>query len=353
MPKYRSTKTVSNGKQRMMRKAVQLAGACALALPVMAVSTLMLDRPLVTPQIEVLRDSAAKPREWRATYANLDTMVTDTILDHAFKPVRLTNGEFLAKVTAADIADSFKDQRINVAMLRTKEHDRLARQAAQSASAAVVIARYGKRVEARKIAASNEIDLIQLASIGKGALDAISVATQAEKSTGPRPVFAPVHLAYARAHPEITKKQAMPKPTNKKAMSASKKQLWCLATGIYFEARGESYRGQVAVAQVIMNRTKHKAYPRTICGVVFQNQTKRNRCQFSFACDGKPERVNNQKLWAQANDIAKKVVRGKLYLSEVANSTHYHATYVRPKWARKLKRMTKIGLHIFYRFKHS
>jgi spore germination cell wall hydrolase CwlJ-like protein len=131
----------------------------------------------------------------------------------------------------------------------------------------------------------------------------------------------------------------------------SQKSLWCLATAIYFEARGESYRGQVGVAQVVMNRVKHKAYPNTVCGVVFQNQSRRNACQFSFACDGIPERVSDKKSWAQADEIAKKVSNGSLYLTEVANATHYHANYVYPRWAPRLKRMTKIGLHIFYRFK--
>lgn len=79
------------------------------------------------------------------------------------------------------------------------------------------------------------------------------------------------------------------------SMDANKKQHWCLATAIYFEARGESYRGQVAVAQVVRNRVKHKAYPNSICSVVFQNQSWKNRCQFSFACDGIPERVNEKK----------------------------------------------------------
>lgn len=353
MPVFRSEKPTRPRKQPIFNQAAQLVGTCLLALPVIAMSTLMLNSPLVTPQIEVLRESANQPRQWQATYETLDTMVTDSILTHAFKPVRLTNGDLLGEYSATDIAASFNNQRIQMATLRTTEHDRLANQAELAANAAKIITVYGKRAEARKLAAANEIDMIQLASIGKGALDAISAVTTSEGPAGPRPVFAPVHLAYARAHPEIIKKQPLPKPTNKKAMSASKKQLWCLATGIYFEARGESYRGQVGVAQVIMNRTKHSAYPRTICGVVFQNQTKRNRCQFSFACDGVPERITNQKLWTQANEIAKKVVRGKLYLSEVANSTHYHATYVKPRWARKLKRMTRIGQHIFYRFKHS
>ena len=124
-----------------------------------------------------------------------------------------------------------------------------------------------------------------------------------------------------------------------------------MATAIYFEARGESYRGQVAVGQVVMNRVAHKLYPNTICGVVFQNQSKRNACQFSFACDGIPEKVTDTKSWKQAQQIAADVVSGKEYLPEVGYATHYHATYVRPHWAPRMKKLTKIGLHVFYQFK--
>lgn len=131
----------------------------------------------------------------------------------------------------------------------------------------------------------------------------------------------------------------------------SDKEMQCLATAIYFEARGEAYRGQVAVGQVVLNRVKHRLYPSTICGVVFQNQHKRNACQFSFACDGIPERVTEPKAWKQAQEIAKGVVDGTLYLSEVGYATHYHATYVYPHWAPRMKKVTKVGLHVFYQFK--
>ncbi|MCF6303547.1 MAG: cell wall hydrolase, partial [Devosiaceae bacterium] len=149
-------------------------------------------------------------------------------------------------------------------------------------------------------------------------------------------------LAYSRANTPITER----------AVSRySEREQWCLSTGIYFEARGESYRGQVAVAQVILNRVKHRQYPDTICGVVFQNQSWKNRCQFSFACDGIPERVTEPAAWAVAEEITTKVTAGSLYLAEVANATHYHANYVYPHWAPRMKRLTRIGAHIFYRFR--
>ena len=102
---------------------------------------------------------------------------------------------------------------------------------------------------------------------------------------------------------------------------------------------------------MVLNRVAHKLYPDTICGVVFQNSQKRNACQFSFACDGIPEKIAEKKAWQQAEDIARGVVDSTLYLPEVANATHYHASYVYPYWAPRLKKLTTVGQHIFYTFK--
>ena len=123
----------------------------------------------------------------------------------------------------------------------------------------------------------------------------------------------------------------------------------CLTAGIYFEARGESLKGQAAVAQVILNRVRNPTYPDTVCGVVYQNKGWRNRCQFSFACDRIPDLVLAPWHWKTAKEIAMAVTAGKIWLEEVGSATHYHATYVRPGWARSMKRMGKIGLHVFYR----
>ena len=130
----------------------------------------------------------------------------------------------------------------------------------------------------------------------------------------------------------------------------SESEVKCLATAIYFEARGEPEKGQLAVAQVVLNRLKNPAYPSTICGVVYQNKNKRHRCQFSFACDGIRDRIADSRSWAAAQALATKVVNNSTttFLSNVGASTHYHATYVRPRWARHMKKMDKIGRHIFY-----
>ncbi len=131
--------------------------------------------------------------------------------------------------------------------------------------------------------------------------------------------------------------------------SFSDKEQLCLANGIYFEARGESELGQAAVAQVILNRVRNPTYPKTICGVVYQNKDWRNRCQFSFACDGIPDRIWNRPAFETAKRIAHEVTIGETWLPEVGSATHYHATYVNPRWAKTMQKVDKIGLHVFYR----
>jgi hypothetical protein len=125
----------------------------------------------------------------------------------------------------------------------------------------------------------------------------------------------------------------------------------CLAEAVYFEARSEPQEGQAAVAQVVLNRVSSGLYPTTVCGVVYQNRHHYHGCQFSFACEGKSLRITESESWATAVRIANEVMDGHTYLSDVGRSTHYHANYVKPRWARRLKRMDVIGHHIFYRLK--
>ncbi|KQZ12652.1 MULTISPECIES: cell wall hydrolase [unclassified Mesorhizobium] len=129
----------------------------------------------------------------------------------------------------------------------------------------------------------------------------------------------------------------------------SKPEQTCLANAIYFEARGESLRGQAAVAQVVLNRVRNPAYPGSVCGVVYQNSHWRNACQFSFACDGIKDRITEPSRYKTAKDVALAVSAGKIFIPEVGSSTHYYANYVNPGWARSMHKMVKIGLHIFYR----
>jgi len=127
------------------------------------------------------------------------------------------------------------------------------------------------------------------------------------------------------------------------------KQEKCLAEAVYFEARGEAVRGQMAVAQVVMNRVFSGFYPTTVCGVVYQNKHRRLACQFTFACDGIPDVVKEPDMWERARKIAKATLDGRIWLPEVAKSTHYHAYWVHPSWVREMKKMYKTGVHSFYR----
>ena len=122
-----------------------------------------------------------------------------------------------------------------------------------------------------------------------------------------------------------------------------------MATAVYFEARDEPLRGQIAVAQVVMTRVRSEYYPMTICGVVYQNQWRKNSCQFSFACDGQTDQPKEKKEWATSLDVARQVISGKVYLNDIGGATHYHATYVKPRWRKLVKRVKRIGRHIFYK----
>jgi hypothetical protein len=129
------------------------------------------------------------------------------------------------------------------------------------------------------------------------------------------------------------------------------RELRCMATAIYFEARDEPVKGQIAVAQVIMNRIRSPFYPKTICGVVYQGERNRHGCQFSFTCTGKHNSVREKPEWATAVRLAKQVIAGEVWLDDVGYATHYHATYVHPPWRHELDKITQIGGHIFYRMK--
>lgn len=146
----------------------------------------------------------------------------------------------------------------------------------------------------------------------------------------------------------ITDHDWVANPIPASARTAS--QVRCMAEAVYFEARSEPVRGQLAVAQVVINRLKNPTYPGTVCGVVYQNQQMRNACQFSFACDGIREVIHDRDAWVIAEEIARASLNGEaIWLEEVGAATHYHATYVRPSWARQMQRMALIGVHVFYR----
>jgi|TARA_B110000908_G_scaffold91523_1_gene108620 spore germination cell wall hydrolase CwlJ-like protein len=130
----------------------------------------------------------------------------------------------------------------------------------------------------------------------------------------------------------------------------------CMALNVYYEARGSSLADQAAVADVVLNRVKDTRYPDTVCDVVKQGlkdasgNMRRNKCQFSWYCDGKSDNPQDQDRWAEAQMIAWNIVTDGKYRGLTEGSTHYHATYVNPRWASSLQLVGRIGAHIFYRW---
>ncbi len=128
----------------------------------------------------------------------------------------------------------------------------------------------------------------------------------------------------------------------------SARQMRCLAEAIYFESRSEPEDGQAAVAQVVLNRVRSGIYPTTVCGVVYQDRNRPFACQFTFACEGKSLRIEEPGPWAVATRIAGEVVSGANYNAKVGEAVNYHANYVAPFWVGYLRKVDRIGAHIFY-----
>ena len=151
---------------------------------------------------------------------------------------------------------------------------------------------------------------------------------------------------------------------------SSEQQIKCLADNIYWEARNQEVRGMMAVAHVTRNRVRSPHWPSTYCEVIEEGPMreswttrknpllpddqrvyfpKRDRCQFSWYCDGKSDRIWNEDAFARAFIIAKRVIAGQ-YDGYLEGATHYHATYVNPDWAKTKTLITQVGDHIFYRW---
>lgn len=123
----------------------------------------------------------------------------------------------------------------------------------------------------------------------------------------------------------------------------------CLTSAIYYEAAIEAERGQRAVAQVVLNRVRHPAYPNNVCGVVFQGSERSTGCQFSFTCDGSLARRPNPAIWQRVQKIAAQALNGTVEKS-VGTATHYHTVWIVPYWAKSLDKVKTVGSHIFYRW---
>ena len=151
---------------------------------------------------------------------------------------------------------------------------------------------------------------------------------------------------------QVTGDNARPKsPAERLALSGASraKAEKCLANAVYFEARDEPLRAQIAVAQVVLNRVFSPFYPNDVCGVVYQNADRHLACQFTFACDGKRDVITEPDAWVRAQRIARDMLDGKLWMPEVAKSTHYHDYWAHPDWVGEMKRIDRLGGLIFYR----
>ncbi len=212
---------------------------------------------------------------------------------------------------------------------------------------------------AAKSLASAPADDVQLASLSLPAVtpspffvtapDVIAPASAPAAVTPVSPLLAPVTIPLSqvplpRAAPPMSPADRLGLKDKDYARAER-----CLANAIYFEARSEPLRGQMAVAQVVVNRAFSGFYPNDICGVVYQNASRHLACQFTFACDGKRKLITERGHWAVANRIARQTLDGQIYVPEVAKSTHYHAAYVHPSWTHEMKRLVRFGVHSFYR----
>ena len=124
----------------------------------------------------------------------------------------------------------------------------------------------------------------------------------------------------------------------------------CLTQAVYYEARSEPEEGQRAVAQVVLNRVRDRAFPHSVCGVVYQGSERRTGCQFSFTCDGSMNRRLEPAAWDRARGVAQAALAGSVY-APIGAATYYHANYVLPWWASSLTRIGAVGSHIFYRWR--
>ena len=198
-------------------------------------------------------------------------------------------------------------------------------------------------------------DAEPLPQFGDGATPAVPLE-QALNSSTPTPSDGKLIVVAAPAGPQTTvaaQSDVSGKPNYAALIDPrdSARQMRCLAEAIYFESRGEPETGQAAVAQVVLNRVRSGIFPTDVCGVVYQDRNRPFACQFSFACEGRSLRIEEAGPWAVATRIAQEVVSGANFNGKVAEALNYHANYVMPFWAPYLRRVDRIGNHIFYAMK--
>jgi hypothetical protein len=157
------------------------------------------------------------------------------------------------------------------------------------------------------------------------------------------------NLLVAAVQGPIEQPRAFVLPSGAGLDLSRRKAVDCLTAAVYYEAGGESAQGKQAVAQVVLNRVRHPAYPSSVCGVVYQGSERATGCQFTFTCDGSLRRQASAGGWLVARGIAEAALAGAIEPS-VGTATHFHTVWVVPYWASSLQKITTVGAHIFYRF---
>lgn len=188
------------------------------------------------------------------------------------------------------------------------------------------------------------------ASTGGDRLASLTVPTSATQPQQPVPT-----ATEAPPPPEILAQEiavgdpAKPFDLGPASRDDAESALECLTAAVYYEARSQSDDGQRAVAQVVLNRVRHPAFPKTVCGVVYQGSNRSTGCQFSFTCDGSLRRPREPYAWLKARKIAAAALAGYVF-APVGLATHYHTTAIHPWWADAMSKAVTIGAHVFYRW---
>jgi len=152
----------------------------------------------------------------------------------------------------------------------------------------------------------------------------------------PRKTSKPINVSYSRDW------------LDQQPKAAGDENFKCLAEALYFEARGESVKGQFAVAEVILNRVESARFPNSLCGVIRQGTGKKYQCQFTYTCDGQKEVIHEKRAYERVSKVARIAIDGAAQ-DLTSGATHYHTKAVRPSWSRVYKETARIGVHIFYR----
>ncbi|UVO51159.1 cell wall hydrolase [Sphingomonas sp. SUN019] len=198
-------------------------------------------------------------------------------------------------------------------------------------------------------------ETVSAATAGKpgGRTETLAARTKASPAIGttgtaelpPEPVGAPAPVTF-----DVGVTAAQPFAARIASSIDRARALECLTAAIYYEAASESDDGQRAVAQVVLNRVRHPAFPATVCGVVYQGSERSSGCQFSFACDDAMTRVPSRNGWSRAARTAALALSGQVF-APVGLATHYHTYAVTPAWNRTLVMTDAIGAHFFHRWK--